>query len=64
MRMLPAELGDVATGTATMAEYSERVGHIARARVLIRPEHITPEAIEHGAVCAGWARRARFYGGG
>lgn len=30
---------------------------------LIRPEHITPEAIEHGAVYGGWARRARFYSG-
>lgn len=33
----------------------------ARVIALIRPEHVTPEVIRHGAIHGGWARRARFY---
>lgn len=34
-----------------------------RVIAMVRPEDITPEAIEHGAIYGGWARRARFHRG-
>jgi hypothetical protein len=32
-------------------------------RALVRPHHITPQVLQHGAIYGGWATRARFASG-
>lgn len=40
-------------------QYVENVAMARQVYVLIRPEHLTAEAVAHGAIYGGWARRAR-----